>query len=222
LSIDPAGGGGGMQEVGDSKIWRALVGMVEEGTLRRVLGSEEEVCVGGEVVRVWRVESASSAGQDRDDEILQKFSLPHGPQSMGVGKVGASDHGQTLNPPPIDLKRTFPHNAIGQERTLAAQDRSWYVNHRVNTHLAAHPYPPPVDCIKTIDPGSRELLGELELCFIHALILSNFSCTEAYVRTLALCLTCEERISTNPEFYDRLIEVLIMQLGQELDCFAPG
>ena len=75
-------GGVVMQEVGDSKIWRALVGMVGEGTLRRVLGSQEEVCVRGEV-RVWRVESASSMGQDRDDEILQNIPLriPHGPQS---------------------------------------------------------------------------------------------------------------------------------------------
>ncbi|KAF8446622.1 A1 cistron-splicing factor [Terfezia claveryi] len=214
-------GGAGVQEVGDSRVWRELVGLVEEGTLRRVLGPEEQVRVGSGEVRVWRVESASSAGQDRDDDILQKIPLPHGPQSMEVDKAGASDHNQTLNLLPIDLKRTFPPNAIGRERTLAAQDRSWYLSHLVNTYLVPHSNSPPVNYTVTIDPGSRELLGELELCFIHALTLSNFSCAEAYIRTLALCLTCEERILTNPEFYHKLIEVLITQLGQGLDCFAP-
>ncbi|KAF8430014.1 A1 cistron-splicing factor [Tirmania nivea] len=214
-------GGAGVQEVGDSRVWRALVGAVGEGTLRRVLGpGEEEVSVRSGVMRVWRVESASSAGQDWDDEILKKIPLPHGSQIMEV-EAGASDHDQTLNLLPIDLKRTFPPNATGRERTLAAQDRSWYLNQLVNRYLVPHSHPPPVNCIVTIDPGSRELLGELELCFIHALTLSNFSCAEAYVRTLALCLTCEERILTNREFYHRLIEVLIMQLGQGLDCFAP-
>ena len=210
-------GGAGVQQVGNSAVWRALVGEVGEGTLRRVLGPEEEearVACG----RVWRVDSASSAGQDRDDEILQKIPLPHASERIEARESG---HDQTLNLLPINLKRTFPPNATGRERTLAAQDRSWYLNYLVNAYLVPHAHPPPVNCILAIDPGGRELLGELELCFIHALTLSNFSCAEAYVRTLALCLTCEQQILTKPGFYHRLIEVLITQLGQGLDCFAP-
>lgn len=243
-------GGAGVQEVGEGRVWGGLVGEVGGGTLGRVLGGgggargEEE---GG--VEVWRVESASSAGQDRDDEILAKIPLPGAGRGKAVAGAGAGDmdvdqdgagagggaagdgagadsddsEDQTLHLLPIDLKRTFPPNATGRERSLAAQDRSWYLNHLISTHLlpSSSPSPPSPTSPHPLDPGSRELLAELELTFIHALTLSNFSSAEAYTRTLALCLTCEARVLTHTGFYDRLMELLVVQLGVGLDCFAP-
>ena len=224
-----ARGGSGVQEVGEARVWKALVGEVGEGTLARVTGSPEEsaeLCgpIAGEMpqkVKIWRVESASSAAQDRDDEILSKIKLPQGIGNTRMNTGKSKDHDQTLNILPVDLKRTFPPTATGRERTLAAQDRSWYLSHLISTHLVPHAHPPPPTCIVQLDPGSREVLGELEFAFIHALTLANYSCSQAYMRILTICLTCEERILTKPGFYHRLIEVLITELGVGLDCFAP-
>ena len=225
-----ARGGSGIQEVGEARVWKALVGEVGEGTLARVTGSLEEsgdMCVtiagGTPQWKLWRVESASSTAQDRDDEILSKIKLPQEIENTGMNmdKSKSKDHDQTLNILPIDLKRTFPPTATGRERTLAAQDRSWYLNHLISTYLVPHAHPPPPTCIVELDPGSREVLGELEFAFIHALTLANYSCSQAYMRILTTCLTCEERILSKPGFYHRLIEVLITELGIGLDCFAP-
>ena len=223
-----ATGESGMQEAGEARIWKALVGEVGEGTLARVTEPPTEsgdMCssLAGEIpqkLKLWRVESASSGAQDRDDEILSKIQLPQGIENTRMN-INKSKDDQTLNILPIDLKRTFPPTATGRERTLAAQDRSWYLNHLISTYLVPHTHPPPPTCIVQLDPGSREVLGELEFAFIHALTLANYSCSQAYMRILTICLTCEERILTKPGFYHRLIEVLITEVGVGLDCFAP-
>ena len=222
-----ARGGSGVQEVGEARLWQALVGEVGEGTLARVIEPPEGfgAMVEGipQKVKLWRVDSASSAAQDRDDEILSQIMLSQGIEytGMDIDKPKDHDHNQTLNFLPIDLKRTFPATATGRERTLAAQDRSWYLNHLISTYLVQHAHPPPPAYILELDPGSREVLGELEFAFIHALTLANYSCSQEYMRILAICLTCEERILANPGFYHRLIEVLTTELGAGLDCFAP-
>ena len=68
-----ARGGSGAHEVGEARVWKALVGEVGEGTLARVTGSPEGSAerwgtIVGEIpqkVKIWRVALASSAAQDR-------------------------------------------------------------------------------------------------------------------------------------------------------------
>ncbi|KAF8473295.1 AAR2 protein-domain-containing protein [Kalaharituber pfeilii] len=212
-----ARGGAGVKEAGDPRVWRELTGEIGEGTLERILGGKA-----GRSLGLWRVEATASAPQDRDDDILVKIPLPKGADEGG-------EQDQTLNLLPIDLRRTFPQDATGRERTLAATDRTWYLGHLVETHLApksedtnAVDIDTTASGTATISTGDKELLAELQLTFLHALTLSNFSCGEAWKRILALCFTCETRVLTHPEFYVRLMDVLLAQLGTGLSCFTAA
>ncbi|KAI5794334.1 A1 cistron-splicing factor [Peziza echinospora] len=201
-----SGAGTGVETVGDSRLWRELTSEMNERTLERILGAGKHV--GGYGERIWRVHSASSAPQDRDDEILSQIALPKSDPDTEMAVDSQEDEFQ-LSLLPIDMKRTFPPNATGRERTLAATDRTWYLGDIISK------------CLSTEADPEQQILAELQFTFLLGLTLSNFSASEGWKRILSLVLTCEARVLTNVDFFAKTLEILATQLGSGLDCFAP-
>ena len=58
----------------------------------------------------------------------------------------------------------------------------------------------------------RELLGEMQVCFLMALLLANYSCLEQWRRILGLVLTCRDAVRERTDFFVEFLRVLRMQL----------
>ncbi|KAJ9632366.1 hypothetical protein H2203_000771 [Taxawa tesnikishii (nom. ined.)] len=135
----------------------------------------------------WALTSASCAERDMDD-------IP-GLNSAATSRILAE---KELGFLPVDLKQTWRAGATGRERTDAAQDRSWALG-----ELAAN-------CCAGGD--WMEVLGELEFCFLMVLTLNNYSCLEQWKRVLELMFTCKAAVNERPQFYNRAVATLKMQL----------
>lgn len=143
----------------------------------------------------WALTSASSAKRDMDD-------IPG--LSAEESRIQPERELQFL---PVDLRQTWPEGATGRERTEAAQDRSWALSEIVNLYCSG---------------DELEVLGELEFCFLMVLTLNNYSCLEQWRRVLSLAFTCKAAVSTNPEFFVRLIATLKLQLQHSFDADGGG
>ncbi|QIW95757.1 hypothetical protein AMS68_001275 [Peltaster fructicola] len=131
----------------------------------------------------WSLTSASSALKDTD----QIPGIKHEDFSAaGLAELGLL---------PIDLKQTWREGATGRERTDAAMDRSWALDHIISM-------------TDTVD----ELIGELQFCFLMTLTLNNWSCFEQWKRILTLVLTCKAAVHSRVDFYVRFIAALRLQL----------
>lgn len=153
--------------------WQHLTDCISPSLLSRILGETPEH---------WTISSASSARADADD--IPNLSTP--------GTEGSEvQHEKELQFLPIDLKRTWPANARGRERTEAARDHSWYLNSLIERH-----------CMKRDD---KEIIGELQFCFLMVLCLNNFSCLEQWKRILSLLFTSFKAVAERPELFVKAI-----------------
>ena len=100
----------------------------------------------------------------------------------------------------IDLKRTWREGAIGAERTKAARDRSWALDDLVEDPLDGAGW-------------GKDLLGEMQICFLMCLLLANYSCLEQWKRILGLVLTCRDAITKRHDFFTKFLVVLKLQLA---------
>jgi len=99
---------------------------------------------------------------------------------------------------PINLKQTWRQGATGRERTEAAQDRSWALNHLIEEACPSG--------------DTAEIVGELQFCFLMVLTLNNFSSLEQWKRILTLLFTCRRAVASNSEIFVRAIKSLTLQL----------
>jgi A1 cistron-splicing factor AAR2 len=98
---------------------------------------------------------------------------------------------------PIDLKNSWPSGAVGRERTLAAQDRSYLLGHIIQTQSS-----------KT---GS-DVIGEFQFAFLMILTLNNYSCMEQWKRIFQMFLTSKVDIRKRHLLFSTFLETLKMQL----------
>lgn len=134
----------------------------------------------------WTLTSSSSASRDLDE-------IP------GVSNADIGLHTEReLALLPINLKQTWRHGATGRERTEAAQDRSWALNHLIEEACPSG--------------DVAEIVGELQFCFLMVLTLNNFSCLEQWKRILSLLFTCRQAVASNSEIFVQAIESLMLQL----------
>ncbi|KAK4619852.1 A1 cistron-splicing factor aar2 [Fulvia fulva] len=141
---------------------------------------------GGDPTR-WYLTSASSAKRDLEDiPGLDEHDLKE--------LQGDKDLCLLL----IDLKQTWREGATGRERTQAAQDRSWALENIKKYHCA--------------DGDIKEIIGELQFCFLMILTINNFSCLEQWRRILTLIFTCRSAVSENSDFFINAISALRLQL----------
>ncbi|KAI9795599.1 MAG: hypothetical protein M1833_006920 [Piccolia ochrophora] len=143
----------------------------------------------------WNLSSASSARADLDEQI------PELPSSLPI---------KPLSFLPINLKQTWRSGAIGRERTDAAKDRSWALGDLVVNHCSAG--------------NEMEVVGELQVVFVTALVLGNYSCREQWRRLLTLLLTCRSAVTERTRLFVSVFEVLKVQLrrGNEAVDGAGG
>jgi len=134
----------------------------------------------------WRLSSASSS----------KGDLEHIP---GLTAEDLNSELQSeLHFLPIDLKQTWRDGATGRERTDAAQDRSWFLSNLIEQSCTQQ--------------DSKEIIGELQFCFLMVLTLNNFSCFEQWKRILTLLFTCRSATATHSTLFVSAIAALRLQL----------
>ena len=134
----------------------------------------------------WRLSSSSSSKRDLED-------IP------GLAAEDLSlQADRELHFLPIDLKQTWREGATGRERTDAAQDRSWALDHLIETQCS--------------DGNDVEIIGELQFCFLMVLTINNFSCLEHWKRLLSLLFTCKSAVANRSDLFISAIAALRLQL----------
>lgn len=167
-------------EAGD---WPALTQHVTPRLLSHLMQNDD-----------WRITSASSAKQDRDD--IPGLTAEEVGEERELGVLG------------IDLKKTWREGATGRERTEGALDRSWALG----------------DLIKRWQTQFSEgekgwtsgdvVLGQMEACFLMVLTIANYSCLEEWKRVVGLLLTCKRALRERKEWFASLLAILRKQIGR--------
>merc|ERR1711939_102481 len=60
--------------------------------------------------------------------------------------------------------------------------------------------------------GAREILGEVQFCFLMVLTLANYSCLEQWKRLLSVLLTCQAALDEVQGYFVEVVKVLAMQV----------
>ncbi|RMD41994.1 hypothetical protein DV735_g3116, partial [Chaetothyriales sp. CBS 134920] len=185
---DDTNGGGRRAAPSD---WARLVSHVDEAVLNHILPPAADAAD-------WTLTSVSSAPEDTED-------IP------GLSHLEASSvlAGETkLSFVSVNLKQTWPAEAIGRERTDGARDRSWYLGNLID---ALVPQQQPGGGSR--QAGARALLGELQFCFVMVLVLANYSCLEQWKRILSVILTCQTALGQIEPFFVEVIKLLRLQMA---------
>ena len=166
--------------------WKHLTDCISPPLLSRILG---------ECPDHWTLSSASSAKVDADDI----------PNISALGAEGSEvQQEKELQFLPIDLKRTWPSNATGRERTEAARDHSWYLNSLIDQYCT--------------EKDDKEVIGELQFCFLMVLCLNNFSCLEQWKRVLSLLFTSFNAAAERPDVFVKAIRMIGLHVKHANDA----
>ena len=114
----------------------------------------------------------------------------------------------------IDLVHTWPEGAVGRERTEGARDRSWALGELVRKCRHDESRRDQEKDIEKEEDWGREVLGEVQVCFLMALTTSvgNWACGEEWRRVLTLLLTCRAVVAEREGFFIETFKVLSQQL----------
>ena len=164
-----------------SEDWAGLTQHITPRLLSHFTRSEE-----------WRITSASSAKQDRDD--IPGLSNEEVGEERELGVLG------------IDLRRTWREGATGRERTEGALDSSWTLSAVVESWEKRYP---------DVEAGWQNgdvILGQMEVSFLMVLTVANFSCLEEWKRCVGLVLTCKRAVRQRKEWFASFLLLLRKQL----------
>ena len=174
-----------------AKDWAKLVEHVERRALRRFVGETAEASQ----ERERQVTTAASGAQDR--EVIP-----------GLQDTDYEDD-EELHFLDIDLKKTWMDGAVGAERTRDARDRSGALERLVVTRDDALG-----DGLAEAEEPlwGRQVLGEMQVCFVLVLTIANYSCLEQWKRVLGLVMTCRTAVARREAFFAEFLRVLHLQL----------
>ncbi|KIY00822.1 uncharacterized protein Z520_03488 [Fonsecaea multimorphosa CBS 102226] len=166
----------------ESTDWPSLTAHISPSLLTRILSPDD-----------WIISSISSAPIDTE-------TIP------GLSHLEASNalHQLPLDLLPINLKQTWAGGDIGRVRTDRARDRSWYLGQLIE-QAARSPN-------RDKAAGAREVLGELQFCFLMVLTLANYSCLEQWKRLLSVFLTCRTALDEVEGYFVQVVKVLHLQI----------
>lgn len=188
---------------GSGDEWPALSSHITPRLLTRVLQKSNE----GLSANSWTLTSVSSAPSDTE----------HIPGLTSIETQTALSNMQNLDLLPIDLKQTWPDDAVGRERTDMARDRSWYLRHLITDLTTPSAGEESGDGEISQALAAKELLGELQFCFLMVLCLANYSCLEQWKRILSVLFTCRSALTEVEDFFVEVIKVLQTQLQRTED-----
>lgn len=188
--------------------WNSLSGYITPSVLERILGRAE---LDSEGRPRWTISSGSSAARDSD-------KIP-GLASQGDTEMRGKlvEDEKELRFLPVDLKNTWPPGAVGRDRTEAARDRSWALgnicewatnNSRATGRIISE---------DSLSEGEMQILGEMQITFLTALTLINFSCQEQWMRLLQLIFTCQKAVEERQRFFIEVLRLLKLQLAHNDD-----
>lgn len=180
--------------------WSTISRHITTRTINRILGQT------GPTVLGWTLSSISSAPSDAE-------SIPGLSNEEAAGVLN-DNHASALNLVAINLKQTWPEDSIGRDRTEKARDRSWYLGHLVEVLAGAASGG---DLATDRQAGAKELLAELQFCFVMVLVLANYSCLEQWKRILSVVFTCKAALSDVEGFFVEIVKVFRAQLGRVED-----
>ncbi|KXS21688.1 hypothetical protein M427DRAFT_65663 [Gonapodya prolifera JEL478] len=172
-------------------LWVSLTRHTDADTVRRILPAGGKVSgmvttsrySDVEMARIAPAAGSSSVGRtvwgkprsDEQDRTLS--SLVGVGAAVGIGSFGSTD--LPLAFLTFDLRKSFPPDATGRDRTTYSLDKSWLLRHVVSRQLAG---------------DYRRLLGELELTFLLFHPANIFDGFEHYLNIVELVFAAEEAI----------------------------
>lgn len=179
--------------------WSGLTSHITHGLLSRLTAG------------TFIVTSTSCAVQDREE--IPGLSIEEVASVLGKGE-GES----TLEFLGIDLGRTWRQGAVGRERTEGARDRSWALGDVIERYHGGNKGAlVATNGQKAYTGWGHEILGEMEVCFLMVLTLSNYSCLQEWKRILTLVLTSRAAIAQHPSFFSAFLNLLRQQLARSDD-----
>ncbi|KAL8293021.1 hypothetical protein RQP46_000715 [Phenoliferia psychrophenolica] len=151
---------------GLEKEWRALSSYITPETLARVIGLTPD----GNAI------TSAVTGSTADEEELKAAG---GRQTWGKSREAnvetvldeGEDDVETLAFVRVDLKRSWPKGAVGEDLTRWSKDKSWLMSNIVKVQLGG---------------DVMQLLAEFELSFTLFTLLHNFSSLAVYKSLFAL------------------------------------
>ncbi|KAF3920035.1 hypothetical protein ABW21_db0205983 [Orbilia brochopaga] len=188
-----------------------------QDTLTRILGPS------------WSCESTQETSWEKkelDDAIRAKTEITGSRQMHGPEKPPGYDGPErdVLNYTHIDLKRTWPPNAMGRERTIWARDRSWVLtdifrrlSHKYNqlpapdsesratANSTAESLASDLPLSESTQDGQSALLAELAVAFTLTVLLANYSSTIQFKHVLEISLTASEAVKSHTGYFVKLI-----------------
>ncbi|KAK9451130.1 AAR2 protein-domain-containing protein [Limtongia smithiae] len=97
----------------------------------------------------------------------------------------------------LTKQRTWREGATGREVTMAALDRSWFLNDLLSRQRGNN---------------YSAIVAEFQLSFLLVVLLANYSAAEQWRRILELLCTCTDAIGAHPRTYIALLNTLLAQL----------
>lgn len=172
--------------VGLEKDWKALSSFISPETLARVVG----LSAGGNAT------TTAVSGSTADEEELKAAG---GRQTWGKAREQdvetvldeGEDDVETLAFVRVDLKRSWPKGAVGEDLTRWSQDKSWLLSSAVAGQLGGGASLRGCEALVAeltfwVCADVQELLAEFQLSFVLFTLLHNFSSLAVYKALFAL------------------------------------
>ncbi|KAK6497580.1 hypothetical protein TWF481_011987 [Arthrobotrys musiformis] len=205
-------------------VWNSLVSTTlskSQSTLTRILGSR------------WSCESTRETKWEKeelDEAIRSKTEITGSRKIFGPEKPPTTENESTreresLDYTQINLKRTWPLNAVGRERTVWARDRSWvltdifrrlspkYEERESESSLAtadstAESLAGNLPSSEDTEDGQAALLAELSVSFVLTVLLANYSSTIQFKHILEISLTAGEAVKSHTKYFVKLVGII--------------
>ena len=163
----------------------ALTSHITPSTLTRILSSS------------WTISSISSSPRDNETDSIPGLTCAEASSAF-------AGHDSALHLLDINLKQTWDDADIGRIRTERARDRSWYLGQLMDTAGNGNG--------GSRQAGAKEVLAELQVCFLMVLTLANYSCLQQWKRLLTVVLTCREAAGEIEGYFAEVLRMLGLQL----------
>lgn len=178
----------------------------------------------------WSCESTRETQWEKeelDEAIRSKTEITglrkiFGPEKPPSAESESTKERESLDYTQINLKHTWPLNAVGRERTVWARDRSWvltdifrrlspeYGGRQSESSLAtadstAESLSGNLPSSKDTEDGQSALLAELSISFVLTVLLANYSSAVQFKHILEISLTAGEVIKSHTKYFVRLV-----------------